>query len=289
MNDLGADKTKRGGRERRRFHRRNVVDRQMVTVELGGGRTGILIDLSENGMAVQPFLPIPAGTELDFHFDLPRGAGRISGKGTVNSATRTGRVGVQFLQLTDRSSTHLQEWLKVTRDPFAVSEATASVPLAPHSVPSGSGPNDELDTESALAMIADRARSVTRSEGAAIIVAGPTGFVCRASSGKAPATGTPAAADGSLTGECLRLGVTVMCEDTAADARVNPMACEHLKVRSVLVVPLVLDGAVSGALEVLSSASNAFTEKDVARLEQLADIASGVLFNNDFQLELRTT
>src|SRR5512142_3539534 len=124
MSELGPDKPRRG-RERRRHHRGNVVDRQMVTVELGGGRTGILIDLSESGMAVQPFLPVPAGTELEFHFDLPRGAGRIAGKGTVNSAARTGRIGVQFDHLSDRSATHLRDWLKITRDPFASSRTEA--------------------------------------------------------------------------------------------------------------------------------------------------------------------
>jgi hypothetical protein len=291
MSDLGGDKPKRAGRERRRYHRRNVVDRQMVTVELGGGRTGILLDLSQKGMAVQPFLPIPAGTELDFHFDLPRGGGRISGKGTVSSATRTGRVGIQFLHLAERSSGHLEDWLKLTRDPFAVPEPAASVPVAQHQSPVSpvASPNDELDTDAALGMIADRARSVTRADGAALIVAGSSSFLCRASSGRAPSPGTPAAADASLTGECLRLGVIVSCNDTRTDPRVNPMACEQLKVRSVLVVPVLIDGHIFGALEVLSSVADGFTEKDVARLEQLADIASGVLANTEVQAELHTT
>lgn len=262
----------------------------MVTVELGGGRTGILIDLSESGMAVQPFLPVPAGTELEFHFDLPRGAGRIAGKGTVNSAARTGRIGVQFDHLSDRSATHLRDWLKITRDPFASSrtEAPALTPTAPD-LEFAPAPNDELDLDTALEMIADRARSLTRADGAAVIVAAAYGFACCASSGRAPAKGTPAAADASLTGECLRLGVTVSCSDTATDPRVNPMACEQLKVRSVLVVPMLIDGRTFGALEVLSSVADKFSEKDVARLEQLADIASGVLANSDAEPEMRAT
>ncbi len=285
MTDFGADKTKRAGRERRRFRRRNVVDRQMVTVELGGGRTGILIDLSESGMAVQPFLPIPAGTELDFHFDLPRGAGRIAGKGKVNSATRTGRVGIEFLHLTDRSSSHLADWLKVTRDPFGSGEATTTAGSQPTTY--GTSANDQLDADGALAMIAERARAMTRADGSAIIVAGAFWYVCRASSGRAPAPGTPAAADSSLTGECLRLGVTVTCRDTAEDERVNAMACEQLKVRSIAVVPILVEGHVYGAVEVLSSKAEAFTERDVARVEQLAEIASGVLADGGLAAEVR--
>jgi hypothetical protein len=292
MTELSDEKTRRAGRERRRSHRRNVVDRQMVTVELGGGRTGILIDLSESGMAVQPFLPIAAGTELDFHFDLPRGAGRISGKGTVNSATRTGRVGIEFLHLTERSLSHLQAWLKVTRDPFTVPEAASTPwPSLPAGKPlkTGLAESDELDQSTALAMIADRARSITRSDGAVIIIASSTGFICCASSGRAPAKGTPAAADASLTGECLRLGLTVLCNDTSTDARVNPMACEHFNLRAVLVVPLIVDSRTIGALEVLSPVADSFTERDVARVEQLADIASGILLGDVCQAQSRET
>jgi putative methionine-R-sulfoxide reductase with GAF domain len=273
-----AEKT-RGGRERRRYRRRNVVDREMVTVELGGGRTGILIDLSKEGMAVQPFLPIPTGTELDFHFDLPRGAGRIQGRAVVTSAAQRGRAGLRFLHLSDPSITHLDGWLRMTRDPFAVpeQESLQVKATAQHLTASGLE-SQELDTQTALEMVAARARVVTRADGAAIIIAAANGgFVCRASAGKAPPAGSAAALDASLTGECLRTGVIVSCGDAQSDPRVNPVACERLGVRSVLVVPVLANGGVSGAVEVLSSAAQAFREKDLARLRELADITSSIV------------
>lgn len=294
--------TQNEGRERRRYHRKNVVDRQLVTVDLGGGRAGILIDLSEDGMAIQPFLPLKVGLRLQFEFDLPRGFGRVSGEGSVMWTGRTGRTGIRFLQLSDRSWSHVERWVKESQDPLGEmlrnlklqEQEQSAAPVVEKLAPEVSSdqpinefdricragsaavqqPSDELDIDTAFNLITEHACTITRADGAALILTNHAGFVCRASIGNAPEVGTRVSLDSTLTGDCLRLGVTVNCGDASTDKRVNSVAMEQLNLRSILVVPVLLDGKVIGAIETLSSNIEAFTERDVRRLEQLADIAA---------------
>ena len=198
---------------------------------------------------------------------------------------RTGRAGIRFRSLTQRSWSHLERWLRESQDPLGEMlqnlklQKEQSTAAAPETT---SDSKQELDIETAFALITERACTVTRANGAALIMLGPEGFVCRASVGSAPDLGTVVQAGPSLTGDCLRLGVTVKCADTMMDARVNADAREQLSVRSVLAVPVLLDAQIIGALEVFSSAVEAFTERDVRRLEQLADIAA---HSEDFTAE----
>jgi hypothetical protein len=90
-------------RERRRFDRKEVFGRQLITVELGEGRAAILIDISEDGIAVQPIRPLKLGTRLKLDFPLPTDAGYIRGQGEVVWVSRNGRAGIRFSHLTQRA------------------------------------------------------------------------------------------------------------------------------------------------------------------------------------------
>jgi hypothetical protein len=265
------------GRDRRYFRRKNVVDRQLVTVDLGDGRSGILIDISEDGIAVQPFLPLRVGTRVRFEFDLPRGSGRVSGHGVVMWTGRTGRTGIHFVRLTQRSWNHVESWLKAAEDPLGQAIRKFKMHNEQHVVTAQRVEEqgaDDLDLETALNLIAERACSATRAEGAALIMASRGGFICRASVGNAPDAGVKVSLDSTVTGDCLRLGLTINCADATTDKRVNAAALQQLKIRSILVVPVLAGTQVMGAIEVLSSGESAFTERDVSRLEQLANIAA---------------
>lgn len=282
-----VDNQKKTGSERRRHCRKNVVDRQLVTVDLGDGQTAILVDLSAEGLALQPFLPIKMGTQIRFEFDLPRGFGRIHGLGTVVWVGRTGRLGIRFEHLAERSRKHLDHWLSVNDDPIGDAMRTfklqadqrAATTMVGESGAPAITDSEEMDMETALALIAEHACTVTRATGAALILGGASGFTCRASLGTAPDPGTHVPLDASLTGECLRMGVTVHCPDAMTDCRVNPTAREHLKLRSILAVPVLQDGQTVGAIEVLCSRPEAFNERDVAKLEHLADITARLDFD----------
>lgn len=289
MASTSVDTQNMTGKERRRHCRKNVVDRQLVTVDLGDGQTAILVDLSAEGFALQPFLPIKMGTQIRFEFDLPRGFGRIHGLGTVVWVGRTGRVGIRFGHLAERARKHLEHWLSANEDPIgdamrnfklqAEQRSAAAASITGETiVPACPEDSEELDLDSALTLIAERACTATRATGAALILGGASGFTCRASVGTAPDPGTPVALDGGLTGECLRIGMTVNCRDAMADSRVNPAAREHMKLRSILAVPVLQHGNVIGAIEVLCSRPEAFSDRDVAKLEQLANITSKLDF-----------
>ncbi|HYG99946.1 MAG TPA: GAF domain-containing protein [Terriglobales bacterium] len=281
MATTGSENHETRGRERRRQCRKNVVEHQLVTVELGDGQTAILVDLSADGFALQPFLPIKLGTQIRFEFDLPRGFGRIHGFGTVVWVGRTGRVGIRFAHLAERSSANLERWLGMKEDP--IGDAIRNLTQASqHKTADSATPgtenspsiSDDLDFDTALALVVERACTATRATGAALILAGPSGFVCRASVGTAPEPGTQVDLDSGLTAQCLREGTTVNCPDATTDPRVNAAARDHLKLRSILAVPIQVDHEVIGAIEVLCSRVGAFNDRDIAKLEQLAELAA---------------
>jgi hypothetical protein len=264
------------GVDRRRYHRRNVLDRQLVTVELGGGRIAILIDLSEDGIAVQPFRPITVGTRVTIEFDLPRAGGRVAGDGFVVWVGRTGRAGIRFSQLTERSWCVIDEWLRVAEDPLVemvrefVSRHDGE---SPAQADAGADDIDSLTLDTVLDLITERACTVTRAEGAAFIVQAPSGFVCCGSVGNAPDAGVMVKPD-SLTGEALRFGVTAHSGDLANDGRANQESANASFAFSAAVVPILASERVVGGIEVFASAKDAFTERDIARLKRLAEIAS---------------
>jgi PAS domain-containing protein len=90
---------------------------------------------------------------------------------------------------------------------------------------------------------------------------------------------------GSLSGACLDRGEPLLCHDTEEDERVNRVACRASKVRSMVVLPIPLQGVNVGVLKVFSSECHAFDEQDLlfARL-LVAPVACG--FANAAQVEL---
>lgn len=263
------------GSERRRACRKNVIERQLVTVELGAGRTGILIDISEDGIAIQPFRPLAIRTHVTVEFDLPRAGGRIVGEGTVVWVGRSGRAGVRFSQLTQRSWCSLDQWLRIVEDPLAevIRDYTSHTLDQSTSDESSSQNGNGLTLDTVLDLITERACTATHADGAAFLVQTPSGFVCCSSLGIAPDPGVMVKPQ-SLTGESLRFGVTLNCGNVPKDSRVNTELSETPSVASVIVAPILVGDRVMGGIEVLSSTMEAFAERDAARLKRLAEISS---------------
>ncbi len=65
---------------------------------------------------------------------------------------------------------------------------------------------------------------------------------------------------------CSSSNEVLSCTDVELDERVDKPACRRLNIRSMIVVPIVLDGAVCGVLKVASDRRNAFSEHDVLNL-----------------------
>ena len=83
--------------------------------------------------------------------------------------------------------------------------------------------------------------------------------------------------DGSLSGETIRAGETLITGDTERDPRVDLGATRAYGVRSAVCVPLMRGGERVGVLTVGSAGPRAFEQHDVLLLSSLADFMSAVI------------
>lgn len=272
QSEIGAAE-KRIGRERRRFRRKSVLDRQLVTVDLGDGRAAILIDVSEDGIAVQPIRPLKLGTRLKVDFVLPREAGAIQGQGDVVWVGRTGRAGIRFSHLTQKSWCDLDKWLRVVEDPLSETIASYCVrhgaDLASEAAEAEG--EDKLDLQTVLDMITERACTATNADGATLVVASAGEYVCCSTVGEAPDAGVIVLPQ-SLTGQSLRHGVSAISGDIKSEPNANLDGEQFAS--SAIVVPILAESKVIGGIVVFSAKKDAFTERDTGRLKRLAEIAA---------------
>jgi len=125
-----------------------------------------------------------------------------------------------------------------------------------------------------LGTIADAARRLTGASGAALAMWKDGAMVCRARSGnKAPALGVRLSAETGISGECLRSGKIQHCTDTESDPVVDVEVCRSLGLRSIAALPIQGWSGVNGILEVFSASPTAFSQADIALLQQLAALA----------------
>jgi|SRR5579863_1287650 len=140
----------------------------------------------------------------------------------------------------------------------------------------------QRDFESALLLLAERARYITGASGAAIALRDGEAMICQASAGaSAPELGSHLQVDSGLTGESIRTRQILRCDDAANDSRVNRESCLALGVKSVMVVPLLREQEVLGVFELLAERACAFEERDVAALQRLSGMVLTALEHAD--------
>jgi protein TonB len=74
----------------------------------------------------------------------------------------------------------------------------------------------------------------------------------------------------------VRTGKIVRCDDTESDPRVDRMVCRGLDLRSIVIVPIRLQGRPAGVLEVFSSQPDAFQSGDEVVLGHFAEMVSQI-------------
>jgi GAF domain-containing protein len=79
--------------------------------------------------------------------------------------------------------------------------------------------------------------------------------------------------DSGFSGECIRTGKALRCDDSEADPHVDAATCRRLGIRSIVAAPIRYERAVVGLVEVFSPQCFAFDEGDLAVLERLAQTA----------------
>ena len=260
-------------------------------------------DISEAGMCFQGPGQMAFGQDLDLSLDLSDAKAFIPLSGRVVWSDPSGRTGIRFLQVSGPGLIQLKEWLFMNAMAACAQRWEMHTPSEVNGARSGAGTQSapltartETDAieaaiaravasvaqeaaqegpnlDSALHGIAMRALKLTGATGAALAVSEGELFVCRARAGvDAPSVGARLRPGDGFSGECLRSGEVVRCEDSENDPRVDRESCRALGVRSIVAAPVRSGGAVIGLLEVFSSQPYAFSVNDGNFLLRLGDV-----------------
>jgi len=296
------------GPERRRCLRQSMHAPAFASFD--GVSGGMILDLSEEGLSMQTDAPLEPERALRMELDLSEPAMHIETTGYIAWADALGRAGVRFSDLPEDARRRLNEWLTlnagapsqiapklklgklhgwgaarphgnsgdaVAMDHVAVSlEADETSGNGERRSPKSATVQYEFnslgtDLGAALKLIGERARSLTRGNGAAIALVHKDTVICRASIGEsAPALGTRLDVNSGLSGECFRAGKTLRCDDVEVDPRVDIESCRRLGVRSMVAAPVRYERDTVGLLMVFAKDPFNFDEGDVAVVESLA-------------------
>jgi putative methionine-R-sulfoxide reductase with GAF domain len=249
-----------------------------------------IVDISEDGVAIQCHSKLPVEKPLNLCLDLADCPQQIFTTGHVVWTNDSGRAGLRFSNLPPDSLSTLREWLFVN-----VMAGVANGELDLHTIATSVPPpqpnyTDTLaaltavqrqveamgaDLAGALQFLADRSQSLLRASGSAIALldTDPNFMICRASSGSdAPPAGVRLQVGSGFSGECVKRGMLLRCDDAELDTRVDRESCRALGIRSIVAAPIQAGQKSIGIVEALSGKPNAFTEDDGTVLQRLADM-----------------
>jgi putative methionine-R-sulfoxide reductase with GAF domain len=127
--------------------------------------------------------------------------------------------------------------------------------------------------DAVLQLITECALSLTAATGAALAFLADDKMICRARAGQpAPPLGAPVDVRRGLSGECVRSGRLVSCEDTENDPRIDPEVSRVLGIASLMAAPIVSNFRVVGLLEVFSPHARGFTKVHETVLDRLVEM-----------------
>jgi GAF domain/Sel1 repeat/PilZ domain len=250
-----------------------------------------ILNISEEGVAIQCQGPLEIGRRVNLSLDLAECAEHIYTAGQVIWSGASGRSGLRFAELPPLSLFRLREWLFLNAVAAVANadDSAVAAAIAREHVPPRPSYTDTLagvtavqrevealggDLYAALQLIATRAQTLIHATGAAIalIDRNPEFMICRASAGPdAPPEGAKLQIGSGFSGECVRTGLLLRCNDTETDSRVDAESCRALGIRSMLAVPVRVGDKSIAILEAFSSQPRAFGETDGTVVQRLAE------------------
>jgi hypothetical protein len=306
-----------GHPERRQCVRQKIHIPAYANLGATSGGTALdlseILDISEHGMCIQTATVLARHLSLPVVLDLAETKAFLCTTGTVVWSDSSGRAGISFSEMPAEPRQQLKEWLFANAIAACVNHVEASAPMLEEEMLGSAGrsipvSDDELeqpvrpdytsilialaavkrevdsagrDLERALRLVADRAQTFTRAGGAAIALAdggNPDEIVCRGCAGPdAPPLGTRLELESSFSGECIRTGKVLRCEDSETDPLADRESCRLLGIRSMVAVPVRDGDAVIGLLEVFSPQPGAFIANDEMILQRMAGMISSAL------------
>jgi hypothetical protein len=126
-----------------------------------------------------------------------------------------------------------------------------------------------LDLKSAIDLVVGRTQEVTRCSGLGVGLLQHNSVVYRARAGVA----TRMAGLTNLFQCCLRTGETLQLRDAQKHPLVGP-TCRREGIKSIIIVPVLRDREVAGALGLLFEEMRSFSNADLMTLELIADVVS---------------
>jgi hypothetical protein len=248
-----------------------------------------IVDISEEGVAIQCHVPLEPNQPVSLCLDLAECEQPIYTAGAVIWVSHSGRAGLRFSALPPASLIRLREWLFLNAMAGVANSEAGLLPIGIDPIPPRPDYTNTLaavtavqrevealgaDLGGALQLIASRAETLLRASGAAIALAtaDPTLMDCRASAGvSAPPVGARLQVGSGFSGECVKTGRLLRCDDTDIDSRVDAETCRALGIRSILAAPVRVGEKSIGIVEAFSPQPNTFSEADSRALQRLAE------------------
>jgi putative methionine-R-sulfoxide reductase with GAF domain len=131
--------------------------------------------------------------------------------------------------------------------------------------------SEVVDVNAALRNISTQARVLTDATGVAIALAHKNSMICRASVGHAPSLGSRLDTASGFSGECVRTGKALRCDDSESDPRVDLASCRRLGIRSIVAIPIRAGNQTVGLMEAFSPKPSAFSDWHVSVLRRLVN------------------
>jgi putative methionine-R-sulfoxide reductase with GAF domain len=245
-------------------------------------------------MAIQCPSPIEINQEIELCLHVAESIEQLSVTGRVVWSNSSGRTGLGFSAVADSELHRVQEWLSLnTRSSCAfsglvVSSTSERSAVSPNHTDKLSGvaalPKEAEsigeNLEAVVSLIALRCHSLLRCSGVAIALSGKddANMTCRASSGSnVPPVGATLKVGSGFSGECVRAGRILRCDDTEEDDRVDRESCRALVIRSILAAPISSGRKVIGLLEAFSTRPRAFGDNDSRMLQRFAETISSAI------------
>src|SRR5579864_5807530 len=262
-----------------------------------------IINISEEGVCIQASSSMKTNRLLPLCVELSETGGRIHVVGHVVWSDASGRTGIRFPEMSESGRGQLNEWLQVNAraetaraeaaDPHRIETDRPSVQAKAGSASSYTSQVSEWseirkevelcgpDLDPALHIIVQRALTMTWASGTAVALINklrPTEMICRARAGTdSPELGARLESGAGFSGECVRSGKAIVCDDTEYDSRVDRRSCRALGIRSILACPIKRNDEVIGIIEVFSPEPAAFWENDITILRRLADVVAAAV------------
>jgi hypothetical protein len=296
MESLESKRTERPGAERRRCVRQKIHTPAYARFDekSGGVELSEILDISEEGVAIQTSASRELDRNLDLCLDLSETNCQVRTSARVVRLDASGRAAIRFPDMPEAARQQLKEWLFLNAMMAAVNQNPVVLEPAPpieeethfdftSRLMALSAVDREVeslgaDLDGALDLIAIRALSFTSASGAAIALSQGIEMICVASSGsQAPPLESRLRADSGFSGECVRTGKLMRCDDSEADLRVDQESCRALGIRSMMAVPIRKNDSVIGLLEVFSPQPSGLSDDAETILSHLSETAIGAI------------